>query len=175
MRDGTHLREVIVSSFPLASLKLLALDEEDLKVMSVHLQDAVIRASDMAYLPNEQRFAAVLNRFDWITAEANGGKALQRCQCALRLERVQRAQVHGIHPAPNSGVFELLAVTFEGTEPPAGHIIFHFSGGGAIRLHVECIEAELKDLGAVWQTSCMPKHDVVDVGEGEETQLDKAV
>ena len=46
-------------------LKLIALDEEDLAVVSSHLQDAVVRVGDMAYLPSKKRFAAVLNRFDW--------------------------------------------------------------------------------------------------------------
>jgi hypothetical protein len=45
-------------------LKLLALDEEDLQVVSSHLQDAVVRVGDMAYVPSQKRFAAILNRFD---------------------------------------------------------------------------------------------------------------
>jgi hypothetical protein len=34
----------------------------------------------------------------------------------------------------------------------------NFSGGGAIRLEVECIEAELSDLGAAWSTRRKPQH-----------------
>ncbi len=46
-------------------LKLIALDADDLKVISAHLQDAVLRVGDIAYLPRERRFAALGNRFDW--------------------------------------------------------------------------------------------------------------
>ena len=46
-------------------LKLIALDPEDLRVLSCHLQDAVIRVGDMTFLKHDMRFAAIANRFDW--------------------------------------------------------------------------------------------------------------
>jgi hypothetical protein len=155
---------VIASSEPVP-LKLLALDEDDLKVLSAHLQDAVMRIEDMAYLPAEQKFAAVLNRFDWVAAAEDGGKSLRRCRCALRFEKVRRVQVQKMTPGRSSGVAALLALTFEPTDAPSGHVIFHFCGGCALRLEVECIEAELKDLGAVWETASMPRHSVIETGE----------
>lgn len=141
-------------------LKLLALDHDDLKILSAHLQDAVLRVADMVYLPSEQRFAAVMNRFDWLSAEAPGseGNDLRRCRCALRFDRVRRAQVHKLKPGEPLVVAELLAVTYEESDPPGGYITLYFAGGGAVRLEVECIEAELRDLGAVWRTKLKPKH-----------------
>ncbi len=49
-------------------LKLIALDGEDLAIISAHLQDAVVRVGDMAFLPREHRFALLTNRFDWEAA-----------------------------------------------------------------------------------------------------------
>ena len=46
-------------------LKLIAFDAADLGVLSAHAQDAVLKVADMAFLPAEKRFAAILNRFDW--------------------------------------------------------------------------------------------------------------
>ncbi len=46
-------------------LKLAALDEDDLSVISAHLQDAVLRIGDIRYLAGEQRYVMVANRFDW--------------------------------------------------------------------------------------------------------------
>ena len=46
-------------------LKLIALDEQDLEIVSSHLQDAVVRVGDLAYVPSQKRFAAILNRFNW--------------------------------------------------------------------------------------------------------------
>jgi len=115
-------------------LKLIALDADDLAVISAHLQDAVLKVADMAFLPREKRFAAIANRFDWIDAIENDGareKGYARRRVALR---------------------------FEPGDPPQGQVTLEFAGGGAIRLNVECIEAELRDLGPVWQARSKPKH-----------------
>jgi hypothetical protein len=142
-------------------LKLIALDAEDLAVISAHLQDAVLKVADMAFLPREKRFAAVTNRFDWVEAiNNNTGKAKHyaRRRTALRFERVLSAQVHGIDLKNKGAVVSLLAIAFEPGEPPDGNVTLRFANGGAIRLHVECIEAELRDLGPVWEARSMPQH-----------------
>jgi hypothetical protein len=73
----------------MTELKLIALDEEDLAVVSSLLQDAVVRAADMTYLPQQKRFAAIVNRFDWERAEkASGGMDYRRRRTALRFDRV---------------------------------------------------------------------------------------
>ena len=144
-------------------LKLVALDEDDLKILSAHLQDAVLRMSDMAWIPSEHRFAAILNRFDWLAAvEHEGVSSLRRCRCALRFDRVKRAQVQNIRPGEPSAFAELLAVTYEEAQPPSGYITLYFAGGGAVRLEVECIEGELRDLGVAWKTAVKPQHAVAD-------------
>ena len=55
-------------------------------------------------------------------------------------------------------MLNLLAVAFEATDPPAGVVTLTFSGGAALRLEVECLEAELADLGPAWATECCPAH-----------------
>ncbi len=52
----------------------------------------------------------------------------------------------------------LLALTFEATDAPSGHIDMVFSGGAAVRLEVECIEVRMKDLGPVWEAVARPGH-----------------
>jgi hypothetical protein len=139
-------------------LKLIALDPEDLKVLSSHLQDAVVRVGDMAYLKAEMRFAAIANRFDWEQAARVDDATYRRRRSGLRFERVRSAKLQGIDLAQKDAVLELLAVTFEPGEEPSGVLTLLFSGGGAIRLEVECIEAELRDLGAAWRTRLKPEH-----------------
>jgi hypothetical protein len=139
-------------------LKLIALDEEDLQVVSSHLQDAVVRTRDLAYLPSQKRFAAVLNRFDWEKAsDDNDGEEFERRRTALRFDRVFGAQLKNLKPTGDR-VLSLLAVSFEPKETPSGFVTLTFSGGASILLQVECIEAELKDLGPVWRTRSKPKH-----------------
>lgn len=142
-------------------LKLIALDKDDLEVISAHLQDAVLKVGDMAYLAKEKRLALILNRFDWerAHASANGRQPVrQRRQTALRFERVLKARLQGIRLEAKRDVLELLAIQFEPTEEPAGRVTLYFAGGGAIQLEVECIEAELKDLGPAWRTRSQPSH-----------------
>ena len=145
----------------MSELKLIALDAEDLSVLSANLQDAVLRVGDVAYLPREQRFAAIANRFDWLGAAADGkgdtGDYARR-RSALRFERVLGAKLQSIDLNNKSAVLALLAISFEPAEVPEGHVTLHFADGAAIRLHVECIEAELKDLGPVWQAKSKPHH-----------------
>jgi hypothetical protein len=149
----------------MSDLKLIAMDAEDLGVLSAHLQDAIMRVGDMAYLPKEKRFVAVANRFDWAKAAAiSQGKAdagYERRRAGIRFERVNSAKVQGIDFKDKRAALALLAVTFEptaGPDAPEGNVTLTFSGGAAIRLNVECIEVELKDLGAAWSAKRPPEH-----------------
>lgn len=147
-------------------LKLIAFDSDDLAVMSAHLQDAVLRVADMAYLPKARRFALVVNRFDWEKAlsndaKAEGAQAFERCRSGVRFERVLTAQLKGINLKDRRQPLSLLAISFEPSkteEDAGGAVTLTFAGHAAIRLTVECLEAEMRDLGAVWATKYQPEH-----------------
>jgi len=148
-------------------LKLLALDEEDLAVVSSHLQDAVVRVGDMAYLPSQKRFAAVLNRFDWESAAGEKAEDYRRRRTALRFDRVLSAKHKDLRPAAPERVLSLLAIHFEAGEAPGGRITLTFSGDVTIQLEVECVEAELRDLGPAWPTRHKPEHPGQDTADSE--------
>jgi hypothetical protein len=136
-------------------LKFIALDHDDLAVVSTHLQDAVLKVSDVIWRPQEKRLVLALHRFDWEHAD---GPEFRRRLCALRFERVLSCKCKEVNPAGKDAVLSLLAVEFDETDPPAGVIRMTFSGGGVLRLDVECLEAELADLGPSWIASSCPKH-----------------
>ncbi|QTL06316.1 DUF2948 family protein [Aquabacter sp. L1I39] len=138
-------------------LKLLALDMEDLAVISAHLQDAVVKVKDMGYLPSSQRFALLLNRFDWDSKETASQNVRRRA--GLHFERVSAAKVRGLDLKNGEAVLNLLAITFLPEDEPSGTIALTFSGGTEIRLSVECIEARLGDLGPAWGCSKAPAHE----------------
>jgi hypothetical protein len=142
-------------------LKLIVLDAEDLDVVSAHLQDAVISVGEMAYLKAERRFAAIANRFDWneaLSATRTRRQPFTRRRAGLRFEHVLSAQLTGIDLGNKRQMLSVLAIRFEPTTAPAGHVTLAFAGNAAIRLHVDCLEAELKDLGAAWATRMKPEH-----------------
>ena len=141
-------------------LKLFALDTGDLAILSAQLQDAVVRVDDLAYDARGKRFAAILNRFNWmrIAEQKKLLKEYERRQCGLRIERVLSVRSRNIDRSQGETVLSLLAICFSADETPGGHITLEFSGGAAIELNVECIEVELRDLGAAWSTNLKPIH-----------------
>jgi hypothetical protein len=147
----------------MTALKLIAFDQEDLNVVSAHVQDAVVLVGDMAFLPREKRFAGIFNRFDWTRLVSPGAAAepeLARVRAALRFERVLSARSTGIDLGRAKDVLVLLAVSFEarGPDDPSGTVTLTFAGKAALKLEVECLEAELKDLGASWAARAKPDH-----------------
>ena len=138
-------------------LRLVALDDEDLAVLSANLQDALIPIGDIAYLPDEKRFALAGKRFDWVKAVAGG---CERCAVGLHFERVLGVARSGFDQADPTQVLNLLAINFEPTEAPAGHILLTFSGDAAIRLTVECLEGQMRDLGPCWPCEAQPAHPI---------------
>ena len=146
-------------------LKFVALDGEDLAVVSTHLQDAVIKASDVLWRPQDKRVVVALNRFDW-EAAARSEPEYRRRRAALRFERVMACKCRELDPAGKETVLNLLAVEFSETDTPAGVVTLTFSGGPALRLEVECLEAELADLGPAWTAVACPDHEAAGAKSG---------
>lgn len=142
----------------MSDLRLSAEDAADLEVISACLQDAVLQVRDLAFLPHARRFALVVNRFRW---EAVGGRrrTQERVRAGLHFENVLKASAKKIAQDRPEGVLNLLAIGFEETDAPSGIVTLTFSGGAEIRLEVEALDAHLSDLGLVWETPNLPRHD----------------
>jgi hypothetical protein len=82
----------------------------------------------------------------------------------LRFEHVLGAQLTGIDLDNKRQMLNVLAIRFEPATAPEGFVTIACAGSAAIRLHVECLEAELKDLGAAWATKSKPEHPDDDTG-----------
>lgn len=139
-------------------LKLSALDADDLAVISAHMQDAVLKAEDLSYLKKARKFALLANRFVW----EHGAKPahFERRRTGVHFDRVNKVTAQTIRRDDREAVLSLLSIGFEEAEAPSGTIVLNFSGGGTIRLDVECIEARLSDLGPAWATEHLPRHEV---------------
>jgi hypothetical protein len=140
------------------ALKLIALDDQDLSIVSAHVQDAVMKVSDLEYLPAAKRFVLTMNRFVW---EAKSGLFRQhneRRQSVLHFDRVLCAKTSGVPRDKPAEVLSLLAISFVPISKPAGIVELVFSAGGTIMLDVECIEARLADIGGAWEATSRPVH-----------------
>jgi len=96
-----------------------------------------------------------VNRLKW----EEGGKT--RVRAGLHFDSVLKVQSSKVKLGAGEAVIDLLAVTFtpNGGEDPGGVVELVLAGGGAIRLTVECIEAELADLTQDWAARGTPDHD----------------
>ena len=144
----------------MSRLRLAAADPEDLEILSARLQDAAGKLKDFTWLPKKRRFAVVLNRLQW---EA-GGKT--RVRSGLHFDGVLKVQSSKVKLGAGEAVVSILAVRFtpNGTKEneeadPGGTIEIVLAGGGAIRLTVECIDAELADMTGSWAARGTPDHD----------------
>lgn len=123
----------------MSSLKLVAFDAEDLAVVSAHLEESTLTRADMAFLPKAQRFALVAKRRDRESASA------PHHLTGLHFERVTRVQTLGMKPDATTAL-TLIGLGFALTDDPAGQVSLLFDGGMAIKLDVECLEAQMADL-----------------------------
>lgn len=140
-------------------LKLVALDQDDIEIVSAHLQDAGVKAADIHWRPAEKRVVIGLDRFNWEAAHGSAPE-FRRCRAALRFERVLACKCRNLDANSKDQALNLLAVSFDERDSPGGAVVLTFSGGAALRLDVECLEAELADLGPSWVTECCPEHAV---------------
>jgi len=127
-------------------LKLIALDAEDLAVISAHVQDARVQTSDIVWRQGDKRLVVGMNRLDWEQTLA-GETSQRRLIAALRFDRVLSCKSRNIDLATPAAVLELIGIEFHPGEAPGGSAVLMFSRGEALRLDVECLECELSDLG----------------------------
>ena len=131
-------------------LKLIALDADDLAVISTHVQDARVQISDIIWRQAEKRLVVGMSRLDW-EQTLEGQAEPRRLVAALRFDRVLACKSRNIDLGAPDKVLDLVGIEFhprDGREAePGGSALLLFAQGGAVRLDVECLECELTDLG----------------------------
>jgi hypothetical protein len=129
-----------------APVKLIALDADDLAVISAHVQDAVVKSADIIWRQSEKRLVIGMSRLDW-ERTLEGETSPRRLISALRFDRVLACKSRNIDLDAPQLQLEMLGIEFHPTEPPGGNAVMMFANGGALRLDLECLECELADLG----------------------------
>ena len=127
-------------------LKLIALDADDLSVISAHVQDAHVQAADIIWRQDEKRLVIGMNRLDWEQTLA-GETSPRRLVAALRFDRVLACKSRNIDLQSPRTALDLVGIEFHPGDPPGGSALLLFDQGGALRLDLECLECELTDLG----------------------------
>ena len=140
------------------NLKLIARTEEDLRVVSAHLQDSIASVADIANLKKNKIFLMQLNRFMWEDVEKGVFRKNKRIRTILKFENVLNVLSKNISQLKKNNFLDFL--TIETNKMPDNNYEMNiiFAGDAAIRVISEVIEVTLDDQGEAWDTKNKPKH-----------------
>ena len=140
------------------NLKLIARTEEDLKVVSAHLQDSIASVSDIANLKKNKIFLMQLNRFMWEDVEKGVFRKNKRIRTVLKFENILKVNSKNINQLKKDKFLDFLAI--ESIHMPDNNYEMRiiFAGDSIIKIISEVIEVTLDDQGEAWNTKNKPKH-----------------
>ena len=141
------------------NLKLIAKTDEDLRVISAHLQDSIVKTSDIANLKKNKIFLMQLNRFMWEDVEKGVFRKNKRIRTVLKFENVLKVTSKNVNQKKNDRFLDFLAIEMFKMPDKNFEMNLIFSGDVVIKLVVEAIEVTLDDQGSPWESKNKPRHD----------------
>jgi len=141
------------------NLKLLGTSDEDLRVISAHLQDAIVSVQDIANLKRNRIFLIQLNRFMWEDIEKGVFRKNKRIRTVLKFDNVSSVLSKNININNDKSFLDFLTIESNLLPDKSYEIKLIFSGDSVIKIKAEVIDVSLDDQGAPWETKAQPKHD----------------
>ena len=143
------------------NLKLIARTEEDLRVVSAHLQDSIVNVSDIASLKKNKIFLMQLNRFMWEDVEKGVFRKNKRIRTVLKFDNVSDVFSKNINQLNKDNFLDFLAIETNIMPDNNYEMKIIFAGDSVIRVISEVIEVTLDDQGDAWNTKNKPKHKTI--------------
>ena len=143
-------------------LKLIAKTDEDLKVISAHLQDSIVSLNDIANLKKNKIFLMQVNRFMWEDVEKGVLRKNKRIRSIIKFDHVIRVSSKNIQKNTKSKFLDFLAIETREMPDKTHEMKLIFSGDSVIKIIAEVIEITLDDQGSPWDTKQKPKHKFYD-------------
>ena len=140
------------------NLKLIANSNDDLRVISAHLQDAIVSPSDIAHLKKNRIFLIQLNRFMWEDVEKGVFRKNKRIRTILKFDNVVSVFSKNINSQDKARFLDFLAIETNILPDKYYEIKLIFSGDSVIKIRSEVIEVTLDDQGSPWESKTKPKH-----------------
>ena len=143
------------------NLKLIARTDEDLRIISAHLQDSIVSTANIASLKKNKIFLMQLNRFMWEDVEKGVFRKNKRIRTVLKFDNVIEVNSKNISQIKKDRFLDFLAI--ESNQMPDNNYEMKliFSGDSVIRIVADVIEVALDDQGEPWDTKNKPKHKVL--------------
>ena len=143
------------------NLKLIAKTDEDLRVISAHLQDSIVKISDIANLKKNKIFLMQLNRFMWEDVEKGVFRKNKRIRTVLKFENVLTASSKNVNQKKNDRFLDFLAIESSKMPDKNYEMNLIFSGDIIIKLITEAIEVTLDDQGSSRESKSKPNHEIL--------------
>ena len=143
------------------NLKLIARTEEDLRVVSAHLQDSIASIANIASLKKNKIFLMQLSRFMWEDVEKGVFRKNKRIRTILKFENVLQVVSKNINQQIKDKFLDFLAIETNITPDNNYEMKIIFAGDSIIRIISEVIEVTLDDQGEAWDTKNKPKHKTI--------------
>ena len=140
------------------NLKLLANSEEDLRVISAHLQDSITQVKNIAHLKKNRIFLIQFNRFMWEDIEKGVFRKNRRIQSVLKFDNILDVFSKNINQKKSDRFLDFLAIETKCLSDKSYQIKLNFAGVILIKLNAEIIECFLEDQGDSWETKNKPKN-----------------
>ena len=140
------------------NLKLIARTVEDLRVVSAHLQDAIVNINDIANLKKNKILLLQLNRFMWEDVEKGLLRKNKRIRTILKFENVIKVETRNINLAGKDKFLDFLTIETNQTIDNNYEMKILFAGDSILKVTAEVIEVTLDDQGEAWDTKNKPKH-----------------
>jgi len=140
------------------NLKLIARTVEDLRVVSAHLQDAIVNITDIANLKKNKILLLQLNRFMWEDVEKGLLRKNKRIRTILKFENVIKVKSRNINLARKDKFLDFLTIETNQMTDNNYEMKILFAGDSILKVTAEVIEVTLDDQGEAWDTKNKPKH-----------------
>ncbi len=140
------------------NLKLIARTTEDLRVISAHLQDSIVKTSDIANLKKNRIFLMQLNRFMWEDVEKGVFRKNKRIRTVLKFENILKVASKNVDQKKNDRFLDFLAIETIQMPDKNYEMNLIFSEDIVLKLVAEAIEVTLDDQGSPWESKNKPEH-----------------
>lgn len=144
-------------------LMLRAEAPEDVSVLSMLVQDAVLTGADITFDRKRRQLAMLINRFRWEDAEhaEREKREFERVRALLVISDITAIRSDGIRRDDADEVLSLLALIWTPGEDGTGQLLLEFAGDGTIAVDAECVSVDLRDVTRPYAANSrqMPQHD----------------
>ena len=144
------------------ALNIGAFDKRDLEVLSSLIQDSILSAGEIKWLSSSNKLALLINRFRWEDRNfvPSKNENLERVRSLLMISHVKSISSSGFSAKQKDKILSMLSISFNGDEGASGNVLIILSGNGGIRINVDALEVNLRDVTMPYiaPSGLLPKH-----------------